>query len=166
MVSYLLRMPAGIVGDINRAEIATVEAQIITPYGVTGAPPAFGLGVVLDATSGEIRIPAAGDTLASLYGLLARPYPVQDPIQAPALGVSTPPVQGACSILRRGYMSVLLQNTTAAIKGAVVYWRTTTSGLLVAGGFEAAAGAGLIAIPATFMGPADSNGITEVAYNI
>jgi hypothetical protein len=167
VVAFLLRMPAGIPGDINRAEIATVEAQQITPYGTTGAPPAFGIGGVLDATTGMFRIPTSTD--ATIYGLLARSYPVQDPIQAPALGVSTPPTQGACSILKRGYMSVLLQNSTAAVKGAAVYVRiagATTP--LPAGGIEAAAvSEDTLLLPSSyFMGPADTNGITEVAYNI
>jgi hypothetical protein len=167
MVAFLLRMPAGIPGDINRAEIATVEAQQITPVGTTGAPPAFGIGVVVDSTTGNIRIPTSTDT--AIYGLLARPYPVQDPIQAPALGVSVPPTQGACSILKRGYMSVLLQNTTAAVKGASVFVRIAgATGPLPAGGIEAAAVSGdtLQLQSSYFMGPADTNGFTEVAFNI
>jgi hypothetical protein len=169
MVSYLLRMPAGIPGDVNRAEHALVEAQVITPYGSASAPAAYGIGIVIDATSGEVRAPAAGDT--GIYGFLVRPYPTQEPTQAPVLGTSIPPTQGACSILKRGYMTVKLQNTTAAVKDGPVFVRCNgVTGSLFAGGVEAAADATPAnTIPLTnayFMGPADSLGNVEIAVGI
>jgi hypothetical protein len=165
MTAFTFRMPAGIPGDVNRAEIATIEPQVITPAGNANAPVAFGVGVLPDAATGQIRLPATGDT--AIYGFLVRPYPIQDSLQAPVLGVSTAEAQGACDVLRRGYMTVLLQNATAAVKGAPVYVRISGfTGLLLQGGVEAAAGSGLIAANAVFTGPADANGITEIAFNI
>ena len=39
MTAFTYRMPAGIAGDINRAATGmTIEAQVVTPAGTTGAP--------------------------------------------------------------------------------------------------------------------------------
>jgi hypothetical protein len=170
MVAYTLRMPAGIPGDINRAEIATVEPQVITPNGSANAPVLFGVGIMIDATTGMVRLPIAADT--TIYGLLARPFPIQEPTATPTLGISLVPLQGSCSVLRRGYMSVLLQNTTAAAKAGPVYCRVSgATASLALGGFEAAPGTGLILVPnSNFQGPAYTdnfgNIVTEIAYNI
>jgi hypothetical protein len=165
MVAFSYRMPAGIAGDINRIAAATVEAQNITPSGTTLAPVAYGTPVVIDATTGNVRQFSASDT--SAYGLLARPFPTtssQDP-----LAVSTPPTAGPCDVLVRGYMTVLLQGPTAATKAGPVFLYTTTTSTShpSIGGFEAATSSGAVLLPrAYFMGPADSNGIVEVAFNI
>lgn len=165
MNAFTFRMPGGIPGDINRAQQATVEAANVTPFGTTGAPPAYGLGVLIDATTGNVRIPAAGD--AALYGVLARPFPTgasQD-----ALGVSTPPTKGIVDVLKRGYMTVLLSGATAPKKAGAVYCRIQNAGAgQFVGGFEAAADGGntILIAGAYFMGPADANGNTEIAFNI
>lgn len=165
MTAFTYRMPAGIPGDINRVSAATVEAQVITPSGTTGAPTAYGVPVVIDATSGEARTVTNTDT--AVYGLLARPFPTggsQDP-----LGTSTPPASGTCDVLVRGYMTVLLSGATAAAKGGKVYvWTAASNTAHTQGGFEAASSSGnTITVPNSyFMGPADSNSIVEVAFNI
>ena len=167
MTAFTFRMPAGIPGDVNRAEVATVESNVITPAGNANAPTVFGVGILVDAVTGQVRLPTVGDT--SIYGFLVRPYPIQDSLQAPILGVSTAEAQGECDVLKRGYMTVLLQNTTAAIKGGGIYVRISgATGSLQLGGVEAAAGSGLIGpLPSSyFVGPADANGITEIAFNI
>jgi hypothetical protein len=73
-------------------------------------------------------------------------------------------------VLVRGYMSVLLSGSTAATKGGTVFVWTGNTGTAhpVLGGFEAATSTACIALPAStyFTGPADSNGITEIAFNI
>jgi hypothetical protein len=159
------RMPGGIPGDINRAQAATVEPQVITPVGTTGAPPAYGLGILIDAVTGNVRIPAAGD--AALYGMLARPFPTggsQD-----GLGTSTPPTKGICDVLKRGYMTVLLSGATAPKKAGAVYCRIQNAGAgQFVGGFEAAADGGnsILIAGAYFTGPADALGNVEVAFNI
>ena len=118
MTAFLYRMPSGSPGSVTRANAATViEPQVVTPSGTTGAPTAYGVPLVVDATGGNVgnmRTIATGDT--AVYGVLVRPYPTgasQDP-----LGTSTPPASGACDVLKNGYMSVILSGTAAA---AVAY---------------------------------------------
>lgn len=167
-------MPAGIPGEVNRGWAAVIESQVITPFGTTGAPTAYGVPLIVDATAGNIgnmRTIVAGDTpaVAGLlpYGILVRPFPTggsQDP-----LGTSTPPTQGACDVLKSGYINVLLSGTSPAVKGNQVYiWTAAASGSHIVGGWEATnpSGSG-IALPGSyFMGPADAGGITEIAYNV
>lgn len=168
--AFTYRMPVGYPGDVNRAEIASVEAQQITPFGITGAPPAAGLAVVIDATTGMVRIPAAGDVLASIYGVLVREYPQQSLLQVDALGNYVPASQGACSVLKRGYIMVQIGGTTVATKNGAVFVRINGAATgKVIGDFEAAAdGGNTLALPNSwyFTGAADSNGITEIAVNI
>lgn len=166
MASFLYRMPAGIAGDVNRAQHHTVEAQVITPSGTAGHPTAYGVPVVIDATSHQVRAVAASDAATAIYGLLVRPFPANSSVDG--IGTSTPPLSGPCDVLRRGYMSVTLA-AGSAVKGAPVYvWAGTATASHIQGGFEAASpGSGLgFAIPAQFMGPADANGITEISFNI
>jgi hypothetical protein len=169
MVAYLFRMPAGIAGDVNRAQPATVITEVITPFGSTGAPNAYGIPVVLDVTTHQVRMLAAADTIAMVYGLLARPFPTQGVVgMTDPVGGGLPPTEGACNVMVRGYMSVKLSGSTAAVKGQPAYaWTAAASGSHIVGGFESTnPGASGIALSATFRGPADANGITEVAFNI
>lgn len=170
MVSYSYRMPAGIPGDVNRIASATIETQNVTPQGTTGAPTAYGIPMVVDGTAGNVgnmRTMTSSDAVP--YGFLVRPYPTQSS-QDP-LNVSTPPTQGFVDILKRGYMTVTLNGPTAAAKGGAVwiYLGTTNATHAVLGGVEAATAAGQTSIQVAnsyFMGPADSNGIVEIAFNI
>lgn len=174
MTAIQFRMPAGIPGELNRIWACIVETQVITPFGTTGAPTAYGVPLVIDATAGNVgnmRTMVAGDTPfvqgIMPYGILCRPFPTggsQDPV-----GVSTPPTSGACDILKSGYINVLLSGTTAAIKGGQVYiWTAAPSGSHITGGWEAAnpGGSGLTITGSYFMGPADSGGQTEIAFNV
>ncbi len=81
---------------------------------------------------------AAGDALGVIYGINVRDFPgvaSQDP-----LGTSTPPVRGGMSVLKRGYINVQLNGSTAAVKGGTVYVRVASpSAASRSGGFEAAA---------------------------
>lgn len=167
--AFTYRMPVGYPGDVNRAEIASVEAQQITPFGTTGAPPAAGLAVVIDATTGMVRIPAVGDAAAAIYGVLVREYPQQSTLQVDALGNYVPISQGACSVLKRGYIMIQLGGTASATKNGAVYVRINGAATgKVIGDFEAASdGGNTVALTnAYFTGAADSNGITELAFNI
>src|SRR5436190_3418887 len=103
MVSYVTRMPAGIPGDVNRAQHHTVEAQVIQASGSTGHPTAYGIPVVIDATSRAVRAVVATDTAAAIYGFLVRPFPAVS--STDGVGVATPPLTGPCDVMRRGYMS-------------------------------------------------------------
>lgn len=165
MNAFTFRMPAGIPGDINRAQVATVETQVLTPAGQANAPVSYGVGILIDAVTGQVRLPAAGD--AALYGLLARPYPTN--AGQNGLGTSTPPASGPCDVVKRGYMTVLLGGATPAAKAGAVYCRiqNPAAGKPV-GGFEAAAdGGNTIAVAgAYFTGAADPSGNVELAFNI
>ncbi len=172
MVAFLTRMPAGIVGEPTRGFAnSVIEPQIVTPSGTTGAPTAYGVPMVVDATSGNVgnmRTMAAGD--AAAYGVLVRPFPTgAAPANSP-LGVSgsVPPANGPCDIMKSGYVSVLLSGSTAATKGGQVYiWTAAASGSHIVGGFEATnpSANGIAYTGAYFTGPADANAITEIAIN-
>jgi hypothetical protein len=166
MVAFISRMPAGIPGTISRAaEQSTVEPVPITPAGQANAPTSYGVGTVIDANTGQLRLPAAGD--AAITGILTRPFPTtssQDP-----LGTSTVPAKGPVDRCKRGYVSVLLSGATQPVKDGAVYCRiqNAAAGKFV-GGFEAAAdGGNTVAVAnAYFTGPPDANGNVEVAFNI
>jgi hypothetical protein len=165
MVSYVYRMPAGIPGDINRAFDASVYPEVLTPVGTTGHPTVYGVPVMIDATSGQVRILAAGDT--RINGILARPFPGRS--SQDALGVSTVPDSGPCDVLRRGCISVLLSGAVGATKDQSVWvWTAAPSGSHILGGWEASdpAGSGFLIANARFRGPADANGITEIEFNL
>ena len=160
MVAYAFRMPAGIAGDVNRAQQVVIRPEII---GAATPPTAYGQAVVIDATTGLLRTPTTTD--ATINGFLARPFPTNS-VTPGALGATTPPTSTMGDLMMRGFMSVLLQNTTAAINGGQVYvFVGATSGSRIQGGIEAAAGANLIAIAGClFSGAADANGFTEISY--
>ncbi|MDN7895871.1 hypothetical protein QZM82_06640 [Burkholderia cepacia] len=163
--AYTFRMPAGFAGDLQRAEVATIEPQQIDP----AAPPTV-FGVAVKLVNGKIQpINSAGDTAALVYGVNLRPYPIQGNGTDP-LGTSTPPTSGVTDVLKRGYVNVALGGTTAATKGGTVYLRVAAAAAgKPLGGFEAAAdGTNTVAMPASwyFTGPGDTYGITEIAVNI
>jgi hypothetical protein len=165
--AILYRMAAGVPGDVTRSAMGlTVEPQIITTAGQANAPAAYGIGVLLDATTGKVRQPTAGDT--AIYGILVRPFPIQGQTPNEPLGTNTPPVQGTCDVLRRGYIAALVSGVTGATKNGPVYCRTVAAANRPVGAFEAAAdGGNSFLVPNAFwMGPADANGISEIAYNI
>lgn len=160
--AFTYRMPAGIPGTISRsAEQSTVDTVQLTANSFT----AYGLGGLIDATTGKFRVPTTGDT--AITGILVRPFPTissQD-----ALGTSTPPTSGLADRLLRGFISVKLGGAAAAKKDGAVYCRISAAAAgKPIGGFEAAAdGSDTIAVTgARFTGPADADGITEIAFNI
>lgn len=153
-------MPAGIPGDISRKNSAVVEPQIADSDDLV-----YGNPVKMD--DGKILPIESGDIAADVYGFLVRPYPTQasqDP-----LGVSTPPSDGIVDVLKSGYMTVLLHNTTPATKAGAVYVRVADAAAgKPIGGIEAAADGGdcVAIVGAYFMGPADADGNVEIAFNI
>lgn len=174
-VAYVRRIPAGIPGTPSRGiGLATIEAQLITPFGTTGAPASYGVAGQIDSVTGQFRIINSTDTDA--YGSLLRVYPTSDGGAAAPLnsgfGPGVPPKSGVCDVMVRGYQSVLLQNAAAqpAKKGGTVYvWFAASNGNHVQGGYEAAAtGGSTLALPDKwyFTGGADANGNTEIAINI
>jgi hypothetical protein len=93
-------------------------------------------------------------------------------------GSIAPNLTLAASILKSGYMTVQLGNTGGTVyqgltayaniaKGDQVYCRKTVNGAGLAGDLEAGSVTGNEAITnCFFLGPADSNGNTEIAFNV
>lgn len=157
----LYRMPAGIPGFVSRISESSVEPQILNsalPFPTYGVP-----GKIVN----NMFVPiAAGDTTANVYGFLTRPYPANSSNEA--LGVATPPTSGMAGAMRRGYMSVQVNAGTAS-KGSQVYIRVAAAAAgKPIGGVEAVADSTntFALVGATFMGAADANGFSEIAYNI
>lgn len=163
MVAYTTRVPAGFAGSVSRSDSLTVQQEIID----SGTPPtAYGKPIKL--VSGKAQPVASGDAGTVTYGWSVRPYPAQSSTNT--LGASTPPTSGILDVLRRGYMTVNLTLGTAA-KGGQVYVVTTAGGTVVVGDIVTAAspaggGTGVAVTGCFFMGPADANGVVEVAHNI
>lgn len=158
MPAYLNRMPAGIPGDVSRKEGAVIESSL------TGAKP-IPYGAFVKLVSGKLEPLAASDAAAVIYGLAVRPYPKQS--DAVGFGPASAPAGSLCDVLRSGYMTVTLKSGTAA-RGGQVHVRVTAAGGKSVGDIEAAADAeNTVAVTGcTFMGPADADGHTEIAYNI
>jgi hypothetical protein len=163
--AYQFRMPAGFAGDLQRAEVATIETQLID----SSTPPTV-FGVAVKYVAGKVQpINNAADTAALVQGVNLRPYPIQGNGTDP-LGTSTPPTSGVTDILKRGYVMVSLGGVAAAAKGGTVFVRVATpSAGKPLGGFEAASDTtNTVALPSNcyFTGPADAYGVTEIAFNI
>ncbi len=158
-----LRMPAGMPGAVSRIEQLHAEPVHLDP----AAPfSAFGLPGVVGA-NGRFRPVQAGDTAASVSGFLIRTYPGLP--SSTYYGVTGMPTGSVVADrMRRGYMQVKI-NAGNATKESPVFVRVGAGTVAKpVGGLEAAAdGANTIQLTAcTFMGPADSEGNTEIAFNI
>lgn len=168
MTAFTLRMGLGSPGHCDRLEHLTAEAVAIDATQALTTPLKFGAPVKL--VSSLARIVTTGDAVTTIYGFLIRQYPSR--ASTDGLGTSTAPTAGECTVMRRGYMIVQLSTqsgtTTSTVKGGPVYLRTTASGGKLYGDLETVFDSGNnVAIPGAFaMGAPDSNGITEIAYNI
>ena len=162
--AFITRMPAGIAGDVTRREHADIEPQVMdTDY------PVLRYGEPVKMVSGEIRPITTGDDINDIYGFGCRAYPVQNSSNE-AIGSATPPTNLLFDVLRRGYMTVKVQNGTPA-KNASVYVRTVAASDPVAqpiGGLECDSDGGdcFEITNAKFMGEADSDGNVEISYNL
>lgn len=172
MVAYVFRMPAGIPGEVNRVQTATITPESVTPSGTTGAPTAYGVPLVIDQTVGNVgnmRTVLTGDTAAVVYGFLVRPFPTQSYVWNDGLGSGAPPSSGQIDVLRRGCMTVLLSGTTGAVKGGQVYiWSAAPVGSHIMGGIEAAnpGASGFALTNCFFRGAADAQGNIEIEWNL
>jgi hypothetical protein len=159
MTAFTTRMPAGVVGAISRFGNDTqVEPSLLN----NAAIPAY--GQVVKLVTGKAGALASADAGTVAYGWAVRPFPHQSSVNA--LGAAVPDANSILDVMRRGYMSVSLKNGAPA-KGDQVYVVTTVGGSYAIGDVVASAspagGGTAVAIPgATFMGPADANGITEI----
>lgn len=172
-MAFGFRMGAGVAGTVNRTHPASIEAGL---NDVTNPVLEFGMPVMVNASANSLRALLTSDTsFTQVYGVSVRPYPFQQSSAsnygATTFGGEAPP-PGAIDALRLGYILVKQRDfaTVAAAKGGTVYvWIAAASGAHVVGGFEAASGGGsTIALPVTttWNGPADANGVAEIAFNI
>ncbi|MBB3808761.1 structural cement protein Gp24 [Pseudochelatococcus contaminans] len=160
MVAYKTRVPAGFAGSVSRTDSLTIEQQI-----VDSAKPPKAFGAFAKLVSGRIQPLEAGDAATDVYCLTVRAYPTQSVTNT--FGAAEPPASGIIDILRRGYISVNLKAGTAAKNGAVYVRVAAVTGKAV-GDIEAAlvANETVAVAGAYFTGPADANGVTEIAYRI
>lgn len=161
---FLLRMPAGIPGNVTRPQNATIEAQQLD---TTNFPTVYGVPVAVDATSKNVRKIMGGDAATAIYGFYVRPFPTTGG-SSDGIGTSTPPTSGIVSILKRGYISVKLNVGTAAKNGAVYARIVANGGNTIIGGIEATSDSTntILFANAYFTGAADASGNAEVAFNI
>lgn len=166
MTAITYRMPFGVQGDISRPHASIVEAQA---FGATAFPQ---YGLPAQVSAGKV-IPVSG-TGQVVYGFLARPFPTTGPNASDPLGTSVPPTSGPASIMRRGYIVVLVQLGGGSCNlGTGVFIRfQAPSGQQIVGGVEGATSANNYQITAAlggiavFTGPVDSNNLAEVAFNL
>lgn len=163
---FLTRMPAGIPGTVNRTIPPTIEVTQIDP---TNPPVSYGVPVAIDATSHLARGILNGDAAAAIYGMMVKPFPIQENTVAPVFGTATPPTSGPGDILKSGYMSVHVGGTTNPVKNGIVYVRVAAAaGGKPIGGIEAASDSTntIIMANAYFTGPADAGFNSEIAFNV
>lgn len=132
MVAFLYRMPGGIRGDISRRQSTTVESLLLNP-----SLPFSVYGVFGKVVSGKFVPLVANDTAASIYGLFARPYPITGANASDPLGTDVPAINGIADVVRRGYMTVVLNAGTAVIDGQVYVRVANPSSGKPIGGIEA-----------------------------
>ncbi len=162
--AFITRMPAGIAGDVTRREHADIEPQVMdTDY------PVLRYGEPVKMVDGEVRPITTGDDVTDIYGFGCRPYPVQTS-SSEALGTATPPTNLHFDVLRRGYMTVKVQDGTPEKNGAVFVRTVAASDPTVQpiGGLECGLDGGdcFEITNAKFMGEADSDGNVEISYNL
>lgn len=134
MVSYVYQMPSGIPGAVTRPEQSTIESQILDQ---TTPPLAF--GVAVKNVSDKLKPIGAGDTRESIVGVLVRPYPTSGN-GTDGLGVAVPNKALPGDLLKRGYISVLVNNfgSVPPVKDGKVYVRVSNPSTgKVVGNFEA-----------------------------
>lgn len=172
-VAFTYAMGAGIPGDVNRSHPASIESDLIDPV----APATrYGNAVVASAAGNTVRalgVADAADThVLRVRGFVVRPFP-QQPLSASnsgavGFGAGTPPVTGIEDVMSGGYIYGQLNDIAAAVvKGQTVYvWCAADNGVHKQGGFEAVQSAGNtvgLGPSYSFNGPADTNGVVEIA---
>lgn len=165
MSMFLYRMPSGIPGAVTRVGApTTIEPNIILG---TNPPLLYGIPVAIDPSTGKIRPIGAGDTVANVYGILVRAFPMGS--SGNALGAAVPPTSGAIDVLKAGYINVNVNGSGTPVKNSVVYVRTVANGgNTIIGGIEAASDStnSFALTGAYFTGAKDANGNCEIAYAI
>lgn len=173
--SFTFRMGAGFAGDVNRGHPASITPKIIDTS--IGPSPAYGQACVLVGATGGVRQFAAGDTgLTDSFGVIARPFPIQQsttslPSGAVGYGAVAPPSTQPLDVMRAGYIMVTLPAGQAPLPGGAVFvWCAASSGGHVQGGFEASSSGGNTAALNTskwqWNSPVDANGVAELTVTL
>lgn len=175
-VAFAFRMGAGFPGDVNRTHPVSIEPALqnaATPLTAYGQPC---VADTAGATNTVRRLGAGDSGLTDIYGVSVRPFPTQDSgaagvYGAQSLGAATPPATGEIDIMKSGYIMGQMNTAAAAVtKGAPVFvWVAASSAGHVQGQFESGASGGSTAALAAakyyYNGPADANGVVEIAVN-
>lgn len=130
--AFLFSMPSGIPGAISRQQFTAVEPQNLDsakPFGSYGIP-----GYI----SGSKFVPVDSSLgNSSVYGFLVRAYPTQGANPSDPLSTAVPKTSGTIDIMRRGYMTVLLNAGTAVLDGQAYVRTANPSTGKPVGGIEA-----------------------------
>lgn len=173
------RMGAGFPGVVTRTHLSEVNAELID---LTNPPTEYGQGVLIDATSAEIRKTITSDSSnLALYGITVKPFPVQSAqsggldygatmSNSGSVASNFVPSKGVIDVLKRGYIAVQVNPAASASvkKGGTVYLKySATSGSNIQGRFEGASGSGIITVTnAVWNSSVDASGVAELAFNI
>lgn len=173
--SFTFRMGAGFAGDVNRGHPASILPKIIDTS--VGPSPLYGQPCILVAATGGVRQFAAGDTgLTDSFGVVVRPYPIQQASNtnfsgAVPYGAISPPSLQPLDVLRAGYVMVQLPAGQTPQPGGLVYvWCAASGAGHTQGNFEASASGGntaALASPKFFWNsPVDANGVAELGITV
>jgi hypothetical protein len=169
--AFTFRMNAGFAGEVNRGHPASIQPCLVDP---TNPPTAYGQPVLVAPASQGVRVLAAGDqALTDIWGVTARPYPIQQATTSQQYGAVpygsvAPPLAQPIDVVRSGY--VMVSVVGSPVKGGAVYiWTAAPAGAHVTGGFEAVAPAGngmaLLATKYAWNSPPDASGVAELIIN-
>lgn len=129
--AFAFRMNTGFPGTVNRTHPASIEPCLIDPNATIAA---YGMGVIVDSATQGVRTLVAGDgAVTNLYGIAARPYPVQaasaSSYGATTFGSGAPPPSQPLDVLKGGYILVALNNFAVnnSVKNGPVYVNISTS---------------------------------------
>ena len=161
--AYLFRIPTGIPGVLSRVDVGeTIEPGIMDPN-----TPVTAFGVFVKKVSGKVQPIAATDAASVIQGLLVKPYPISEPSVNEAFLAGTPDPSTPANVLKRGYMTVSIGFGTAADGGQVYVCNNVAGGHAIGEiGDNSDAANCVVVAGCYFKGAADSNGVTEIAYNL
>jgi len=171
--SFTFRMGAGVAGDVNRGHPASIQPCLMDP---SNPVTSYGQAVVASAAGAGVRPIGVGDgAITEIWGVVCRPYPIQQPTTANQYGAvpygdGVVPTQQPVDVLRGGYIMVSVGTQYGSpVKGGPVFiYVAASGGGHILGQFEGATGANVITLDATdyyWNGPPDSNGIAELVCN-
>lgn len=169
-ISFMAQSPIGFIGRITRS----TPLPRIVPMMQDGTSPVTNFGLAVLATStNTARSVAAGDSaLTAIFGVAVGNFPFQGTnYSAEGLAPLTPAPSGVLDVLKTGFITVYCnsaQAPSASMTSPVYVWVAASSGTHVQGGFETASSTTntILISNAYFVGPGDSTGAIELAFNL